>query len=187
MHGPVDHVRVVAGMESRSLRHSAHSSTGVLPVFTTCFGPRTADAGLVGNTWPVISESNSHPHGGELRLHARRRVLRLQALYICRDIERPDRGQRQPALDRVSDHLPTRRALDYQPRRLVAIFFAEWKTPGRLCSLTSMLDSRSPPQRQRLRHPPEYRRPRRILGFHGLVLLRPNAQPILNLANLFES
>ena len=35
------------------------SSTGVLPVFTTCFGPRTAAAGLVGTTWPVISQSNS--------------------------------------------------------------------------------------------------------------------------------
>src|SRR5438067_8316853 len=45
-------------MESSSLRHSSPSSTGVLPVFTTCFGPRTAAAGLVGSTWPVISQSN---------------------------------------------------------------------------------------------------------------------------------
>jgi DNA-binding HxlR family transcriptional regulator len=29
------------GMLSSSLRHSLPSSTGVLPVFTTCFGPRT--------------------------------------------------------------------------------------------------------------------------------------------------
>jgi hypothetical protein len=46
-------------MDSSSLRHSAPSSTGVLPVFTTCFGPRMAAAGLVGSTWPVISQSNS--------------------------------------------------------------------------------------------------------------------------------
>ena len=42
-----------------SLRHSSASSTGVLPVFTTCFGPRTAAAGFIGITWPVMSQSNS--------------------------------------------------------------------------------------------------------------------------------
>ena len=50
---------VSVGMLSISLRHSAASSTGVLPVFTTCFGPRTAAAGFIGTTWPVISQSNS--------------------------------------------------------------------------------------------------------------------------------
>jgi hypothetical protein len=50
---------VVAGMQSSSLRHWAPSRTGVLPVLTTCFGPRTSDAGLVGTTWPVTSEPNS--------------------------------------------------------------------------------------------------------------------------------
>ncbi|MGA9215462.1 MAG: hypothetical protein WBZ54_09420 [Methylocella sp.] len=30
-------------------------STVVLPVLTTCFGPRTAWAGLVATTWPVTS------------------------------------------------------------------------------------------------------------------------------------
>jgi hypothetical protein len=34
----------------------------------------------------------------ELLLHARRRVLLPQALYICRDIKGPDRGERQAAL-----------------------------------------------------------------------------------------
>ena len=46
-------------MASSSLRHSLPSSTGVLPVVTTYFGPRTAAAGLVGTTWPVMSQSNS--------------------------------------------------------------------------------------------------------------------------------
>src|SRR6266481_389734 len=41
------------------LAPSAPSSTGVLPVLTTCFGPRTAAAGLVGSTCPVISQWNS--------------------------------------------------------------------------------------------------------------------------------
>jgi hypothetical protein len=51
--------KVVVGIEASSLRHSSPSSTGVLPVLTTCFGPRTAAAGLVGTTWPVTSQLNS--------------------------------------------------------------------------------------------------------------------------------
>ena len=50
---------VSVGMLSMSLRHSVASSTGVLPVFTTCFGPRTAAAGFIGTTWPMTSQSNS--------------------------------------------------------------------------------------------------------------------------------
>ena len=42
-----------------SLRHSSASSTGVVPVFTTCFGPRTAAAGFMGTICPVTSQSNS--------------------------------------------------------------------------------------------------------------------------------
>jgi hypothetical protein len=34
------------------------SSTDVSPVFTTCFGRRTA-AGFIGSIWPVMSQSNS--------------------------------------------------------------------------------------------------------------------------------
>ncbi len=43
--------------DTRRMRHRAH--TGVFPVFTTCFGPRTAAAGFIGNTWPTMSQSNS--------------------------------------------------------------------------------------------------------------------------------
>jgi hypothetical protein len=46
-------------MVSISRRHSLPSSTGVVPVLTTLVGPRTAEAGLDGVTWPVISQSNS--------------------------------------------------------------------------------------------------------------------------------
>jgi hypothetical protein len=56
------------------------SSTGVVPVFTTCVGPRTAEAGLDGATWPVISQSNSIRR--ELLLHAGRRVGLAERLYI---------------------------------------------------------------------------------------------------------
>ena len=40
-------------------RACSASSTVVLPVFTTCFGPRTECAGFVATTWPVTSQSNS--------------------------------------------------------------------------------------------------------------------------------
>ena len=46
-------------MLSSSRRACSASSTVVLPVFTTCFGPRTACAGLVATIWPVTSQSNS--------------------------------------------------------------------------------------------------------------------------------
>ena len=50
---------VSVGMAASNLRHSVPSSTGVLPVVTTYFGPRTAAAGFVGTIWTVMSQSNS--------------------------------------------------------------------------------------------------------------------------------
>ena len=50
--------RVVGMLSRRSLVSSA-SSTGVLPLVTTCLGPRTAWAGLTSMTWPVTSQSKS--------------------------------------------------------------------------------------------------------------------------------
>src|ERR1700720_2733815 len=91
--------------------------------------------------------------------------------------------------DRVPNHCRHDVRLTASPAGkglVVAIFFPRVKNLGRLCSLTSMLDSRSPPQQQRLRHPPENRRTRRILVFLGLLLLRPNLEPTPNLANPFE-
>ena len=41
------------------MRHSSPSSTGVLPVLTTCLSLRTAAAGFIGTIWPVMSQSNS--------------------------------------------------------------------------------------------------------------------------------
>ena len=46
-------------MPSRSALVSFAESTGVLPVLTTCLGPRTELAGLNGRTWPTTSQSKS--------------------------------------------------------------------------------------------------------------------------------
>ena len=89
---------VSVGMASSSLRHSLPSSTGVLPVFTTCFGPRTADGRVCRHHLAGDQPVEQHPHGGELLLHARRRMGLLECLDISGDIERPDRGQRQAAI-----------------------------------------------------------------------------------------
>ena len=45
-------------MLSSSVRASAGSSTGVLPLRALCAGPRTEAAGLSGTTWPMTSQSN---------------------------------------------------------------------------------------------------------------------------------
>ena len=50
---------VSVGMLSNKARHSAASSTGVIPVLSTCFGPRTADAGFMGMIWPTTIQSKS--------------------------------------------------------------------------------------------------------------------------------
>ena len=41
--------------------HSPSIRLRHLPVFTSCFGARTADAGLDGMIWPVMSQSK-HAH-----------------------------------------------------------------------------------------------------------------------------
>ena len=45
-------------MLSSKRRASAGCSTGALPAFTACEGPRTDPAGFTGTTWPVTSHSN---------------------------------------------------------------------------------------------------------------------------------
>jgi hypothetical protein len=46
-------------MPVHRIRRDIDRITGVLPVLTTCFGPRTAAAGFMGTIWPVTSQSNS--------------------------------------------------------------------------------------------------------------------------------
>ena len=50
---------VPVSIASRSRRASAGESTGVAPVVTTCFGPRTAAAGFTGISWLTTSQSPS--------------------------------------------------------------------------------------------------------------------------------
>ena len=85
-------------MVSISRRHSWPSSTGVLPVFTTCFGPRTAEAGFVGTTWPVISQSNSIRTAASCCFTPGAAWVCCECLYIGRNVMRPDRRQRQAAI-----------------------------------------------------------------------------------------
>ena len=74
------------------MRHSSPSSTGVLPVFTTCFGPRTAAAGFNGTIWPVINQSNSIRTAASCCLtDGAGGAGRLQLLYIGGDVVWPDR------------------------------------------------------------------------------------------------
>ena len=126
---------VSVGMASRSLRHSFPSSTGVLPVFTTCFGPRTAAAGLAGMTWPVISQSNSirtaasccFTSGAEwvswqVSIHVAtsngRMVVRRQAAILAPGEEPAARTGIGPARVRVAD--VGGEEFDVAPARLVA-------------------------------------------------------------------
>ena len=51
--------RVPVSMCSRSFLASAGERTGVAPLVTTCFGPRTAAAGFTGRTWLTTSPSQS--------------------------------------------------------------------------------------------------------------------------------
>ena len=46
-------------IESRSCLVSSAERMGVFPFFTTCFGPRTEEAGFEGTTWPTTSQSKS--------------------------------------------------------------------------------------------------------------------------------
>ena len=46
-------------IDSRSFLASAGERTGVAPLVTTCFGPRTAAAGFTGRTWLTTSQSPS--------------------------------------------------------------------------------------------------------------------------------
>ena len=83
---------VSVGMLSISCRHSSPSSTGVLPVFTTCFGPRTAAAGLIGTTWPVTSQSNSMRTAASCCFTSGAECVCCSCLDIGGDVERPDRA-----------------------------------------------------------------------------------------------
>src|SRR5215212_4781658 len=62
---------VDVSMLSSRRRACSASSTVVLPVFTTCFGPRTACAGLVATILSRHQPVEQHADGGEVLLHRR--------------------------------------------------------------------------------------------------------------------
>src|SRR5512143_2185453 len=72
-------MRVSVGMLSSNWRACSAVSTGVLPRRTTCFGPRTACAGLVATIWPVTSQSKhmgSYRHRDERSHDQAQKVVR---------------------------------------------------------------------------------------------------------------
>jgi len=75
------------GVEHRRLADLHH-------VLRATHGRRRVSGHHLAGDEPV----EQHAHGGELLLDARRRMGLLERLYISGDIERPDRGQRQPAI-----------------------------------------------------------------------------------------
>ena len=89
---------------SRRPRASPAVSTGVLPVFTTCLGPRTELAGLNGTTWPTTSQSNSMRMAARCCFDGRRRVGLRQLLDVGGHHHRLDLLQRQtPVFAPVSE------------------------------------------------------------------------------------
>lgn len=89
-------------MLSSSTRASSGSSTGVLPDFTICVGPRTEAAGFTGTTWRVTSQSNKCRTAARPSLGSARRA-RASAIHPGRDMQRlhlgnrPDAGIRAPS------------------------------------------------------------------------------------------
>ena len=88
-------------MLASSRRACSSVSTGVLPRLTTCFGPRTACAGLMARTWPTIEPVEQHADRGQVLLDGRpcrcallhgpiAGVRHLQRLDIGSDMERLD-------------------------------------------------------------------------------------------------
>ena len=72
-----------------------------MPRFTTCFGPRTACAGLMARIWPTMSQFEQHADRDQVLLDGRPRrstlfhcriagVRHFQRLDIGRDMERLD-------------------------------------------------------------------------------------------------
>ena len=68
-----------------------------MPVFTTCFGPRTAAAGFIGTTWPVISQSNSIRTAASCCFTPGAECSSCKLLHPGRHVERPDGREREAA------------------------------------------------------------------------------------------
>jgi hypothetical protein len=131
---------VPVGMLSISVRHSLVSSTGILPVFTTCFGPRTAKAGLAGTTWPVISQSNT------IRTVASccftpGRVAVLKRLYMGGNVGWPDGGQRQAAALAPGEEPAARPGIGPARVRVADVGAKEFGVAPAACSAASVISA----------------------------------------------
>jgi hypothetical protein len=81
-------------MLSNSRRAYLGESTGVLPFFTMCFGPRTEAAGFVGITWPTTSQLKRwRMAAGKPLLGRWSRPFTRQVLNVCRDVQRLHSGE----------------------------------------------------------------------------------------------
>jgi hypothetical protein len=80
-------------MLSRRTRAWSVVSTGVLPRLTTCFGPRTAWAGLTGEHAARDEPIEAHADGSEVLLHRRLGHPGAERLAIGDDVERLDVGE----------------------------------------------------------------------------------------------
>ena len=72
-------------MESKSSWASSGVRTGVFPLVTTCFGPRTAAAGFILMTWPDHEVVEEHPNRREVLFNARHIKRLPHLLYIRGD------------------------------------------------------------------------------------------------------
>jgi hypothetical protein len=68
-----------------------------LPVFTTCFGPRTAAAGFIGTTWPMTSQSSSVRTAASCCFTSGAPECLLQLLHPGGHVEWPDGTERDSA------------------------------------------------------------------------------------------
>ena len=77
-------------------RASSSFRTGVLPFFTTCFGPRTAWAGLIVDDVAEDEPVEEHPDGGQVLLDRGGLVRERELLDVGRDVVAPDVLQGEP-------------------------------------------------------------------------------------------
>ena len=94
-------VSVSGSMLSSRARASSVVSTGVLPFFTTYFGPRTAWAGIVVDDVAGHQPVEQHAQRGQVLLHRGRGELALQLLHEGGDVERLHVGELRQAVRRA--------------------------------------------------------------------------------------
>ena len=93
-------------IDSRSFLASAAERTGVAPLVTTCFGPRTAAAGFTGKDLADDEPVAEHADRGQVLLHCRGRS-RVRP-DVGGHVERRDVAQPEPSRPAPPEELPHR-------------------------------------------------------------------------------